>query len=103
VSTMLKKCPKCKENKNRANFKPDGYCHLCSKAYHVARAAAVGRVCSVCDVEKPISAYSKKRGVRRCMVCAEESRIMRANSAVRNEHMQGFCSLMNSWLKKAWL
>ena len=105
MTDLLKKCPRCKQKSNRANFKSNGYCSTCASEYQANMRADTPKLCLCCEEEKPRSAFSKKRGCVKCKECViAHDLIRRALTAEeRANHMAGFSQLMQSWLVRRWV
>ena len=98
MSTMLKKCPKCKLPKNRANFCSNGYCKPCDKLYHAEKRAQQPRTCRQCKEAKMPDQYNEAAS-RSCTECVNAT-IERKKSYVKPEPYaaEKACPLMAAFL-----
>ena len=98
MNSMLKKCPRCKEPKNRANFSDNGYCSDCSKAYQADYRASKPRKCRGCKEVKMPDQYNEAAS-RSCTECVNAT-IERKKSYVKPEpyHEHKACPLMAAFL-----
>ena len=98
MNSMLKKCPRCKEPKNRANFSDNGYCSDCSKAYQADYRASKPRKCRGCKEVKMPDQYNEAAS-RSCTECVNAT-IERKKSYVKPEpyHEHKACPLMATFL-----
>ena len=102
MNSLLKKCPRCHEKKNRANFSDNGYCSDCSKAYQADYRASKPRKCRGCKEVKKPEAYSSPKS-RSCTECVEanvERRIEYQKNYVKPEPYaaEKACPLMAAFL-----
>lgn len=96
--SMLRECPRCKEQRNRANF-VSGICRQCNgAATGGTRVYRKPRICNSCDLDLPPSAF-KSHKARHCMACVEINREAKKHRPyVPANQMEGFNAVMQRFL-----
>jgi len=109
MSDLFKLCPRCKLNRNRANFSSNGYCKQCDKLYHAEKRAQQPRKCRQCKELKMPDQYNEPAS-RSCKDCVqatvERRKALKPKTYAESKdyyYLMGFCPLIQSWLVRKWI
>jgi len=99
--SINKICPKCGESRNRANFfkKLCYYCAGVGTKGSAGSKPSLTRKCVACREVLSKTLFTGDN--RKCNECVENS--ITEPKRDRDAHHQEFNTLMNDWLKRAWL